>query len=386
MRLHYYCWLLAALSLVGCTRKQVLTVTVVNTTELQREREIIEVPWREIAERHATWTPGGIIVTDAEGFEVPSQVIHGGAGEPRALIFQATVGAATTDASASASYMILPGTPAEYARQVAGRFVPERFDDFAWENSLVAFRAYGPALEATGEISNGFDTWVKSTRHLVQDEWYASGDYHHDHGEGLDCYSVGRTLGAGAMAPLVDTTLVLGNNFVAYNIVEQGPLRVTFELVYAPYAVGEGIVSERRVITLDANTRFNRVEEYYERDAPARVAAGITLRAGEGTMWADTTNGVMAYWEPLNRDNDEDNGHTALAVIFPDGMKEIRRVSGHLAGIADYTPGAPFVYYTGAGWSKGGIPTPDDWQQHVANEVTRLKHPLTVNVSDKRGK
>ena len=26
------------------------------------------------------------------------------------------------------------------------RFVPEREDDFAWENDLVAFRAYGPAM------------------------------------------------------------------------------------------------------------------------------------------------------------------------------------------------------------------------------------------------
>jgi hypothetical protein len=183
------------------------------------------------------------------------------------------------------------------------------------------------------------------------------------------------------MAPFVDSAFVRAGNFVACHIVERGPLRFAFELVYAPYVVGKDTVVERRVITLDANTRFNRVEEYYEHAGPMQVAAGIVLRPGEGTMWADTTNGIMAYWEPLL-----DHGHTAVAVILPGGMKEIRRVEEHLAAIADHVPGAPFLYYTGVGWSKGGIPDPDAWQRHVAGELTRIKHPLVVEVNARRRK
>ena len=36
------------------------------------------------------------------------------------------------------------------------RFVPERSDDFAFENDKVAFRIYGPALKNSG-VNNGID-------------------------------------------------------------------------------------------------------------------------------------------------------------------------------------------------------------------------------------
>ena len=53
--------------------------------------------------------------------------------------------------------------PVRYLRErprVHVRFVPERKDDFAWENDLIAFRAYGPALRYFPEDS-GFDAWPK---------------------------------------------------------------------------------------------------------------------------------------------------------------------------------------------------------------------------------
>ena len=35
-----------------------------------------------------------------------------------------------------------------------GRFVPEREDDFAWENDKVAFRVYGPNSKGVGPLSS----------------------------------------------------------------------------------------------------------------------------------------------------------------------------------------------------------------------------------------
>lgn len=57
-----------------------------------------------------------------------------------------------------------------------GRAVPERYDDYAWENNKVAYRLYGPALETSPEklITPGIDVWVKCTEKLVIDEWYAA--------------------------------------------------------------------------------------------------------------------------------------------------------------------------------------------------------------------
>ena len=39
----------------------------------------------------------------------------------------------------------LAGTVALAQEEARGRFVPERRDDFAWENDRIAFRVYGPA-------------------------------------------------------------------------------------------------------------------------------------------------------------------------------------------------------------------------------------------------
>ena len=50
--------------------------------------------------------------------------------------------------------------------KVFGRFVPERKDDFAWENEYAAFRMYGPALKPENP-SNGVDLWLKTSPELV---------------------------------------------------------------------------------------------------------------------------------------------------------------------------------------------------------------------------
>lgn len=76
-----------------------------------------------------------------------------------------------------------------------GRVYPERLDDVAWENDRVAYRAYGPALQATGERAYGYDIWTKSTPEPVVEDRY-DGDlnrgisYHEDHGNGMDVYAV----------------------------------------------------------------------------------------------------------------------------------------------------------------------------------------------------
>ena len=58
--------------------------------------------------------------------------------------------------------------PKEQQPKVYGRYVPERKDDFAWENEYAAFRLYGPALKPENP-SNGVDLWLKNSPALVID-------------------------------------------------------------------------------------------------------------------------------------------------------------------------------------------------------------------------
>lgn len=353
-------------------------VKVTNPLKTARTNETVEVSWNDVQAKVPGATPEDIVVIAPDGTQQPSQVIYNGGAEPQALIFQATV-----PGNGSATYQLKTGAREVYPAQAYGRFVPERLDDFAWENNLIAHRMYGPALEATGEISNGIDIWLKRTDSLIIDKWYTPGfNYHADHGEGLDCYKVGRTLGAGAMAPYAKDSLWLGNNYVKYRVLDNGPIRIAFQLDYAPFRVDSVMVTERRTISLDANTHFNKITEEYTGDFDQmKVAAGVVLR-GPGGKVLDILNKpikMVGYWEPINTDNEPDNGHTTVGLVFPCEIKVETRL-GHLLASTTIPQGKPFTYRMGAGWSKSDVPTPEVMTQLIFDQSLKSENPLIVTV------
>lgn len=353
-------------------------VKVTNPLKLDRTNETVEISWQEVQAKVSDATPENIVVIAPDGSQQPSQVLYNGGTEPQALIFQATVAG-----NSSATYTLETGQREAYPAQAFGRYVPERMDDFAWENNLIAHRMYGPALEATGEISNGIDIWLKRTDSLIIDKWFKPGyNYHSDQGEGLDCYKVGRTLGAGAMAPYEKDSLWLGNNYIRYKVLDNGPIRIAFQLDYAPFLVDSVEVTERRTISLDANTHFNNITEEYTGDFDQlKVAAGIVTR-GAGGKVLDILNKPIkrvGYWEPLNTDNKPDNGHTTIGLVFPCEIKIETRL-GHLLASTTIPEGKPFTYQMGAGWSKSDIPTPDVMKQLIWDQSLKFDNPLIVTV------
>ena len=85
------------------------------------------------------------------------------------------------------------------AARTFARYVPERIDDFAWENDKIAFRAYGPKARKGAENS-GIDCWLKRVEYPIIDKWYGQMNtktYHKDWGEGHDPYHVGSSAGCG---------------------------------------------------------------------------------------------------------------------------------------------------------------------------------------------
>lgn len=159
-------WLfLWCLLMMGCSRQQQVEVLVHNPLLEERCGEIVEVAWKELENVLETVDPRQLIVYDAEQREIPSQVIYQGTELPVALIFPVSLAS-----EEEKTFFIRKGQPASYEPLVYGRLVPERMDDFAWENNRVAYRVYGPALEATGEISHGIDVWCKGTERLVLNE------------------------------------------------------------------------------------------------------------------------------------------------------------------------------------------------------------------------
>ena len=268
---------------------------------------------------------------------------------------------------------------------MAGRLVPERKDDFNWENDRVAFRMYGPALQATGEISSGIDLWAKRTDKLVADKWYADElagrkTYHTDGGEGLDFYKVGPTLGAGAAAPYLDNQLWFSRNFNEYAILDKGPLRITFRLDYERFPVNNAdSVSSVRIISLDAGSQLNKITQIHDFKAGSMpVAAGIVMRnSPEEQVSMDENKRWTAHAEPA----DSLNGilYQAIAVTAP--FTSIEQTNNHLLGIQDVKSTVPFIYYAGGGWSKFGFETFGDWTKYVNEFTEKLQSPLTITIN-----
>jgi hypothetical protein len=256
------------------------------------------------------------------------------------------------------------------ARKVYAKFVPERKDDFAWENDRIAYRMYGPALEATGEISNGIDVWVKSTKNLILDKWYKTEDYHTDHGEGLDYYKVGPSLGCGGSALFENGELNKSKNFVKWSIVANGPIRTIFELEYAPRIYKGSEITEIKIISLDAGQNLNKIEVKYlaeDSNITFQNVIGIVKHKGldEGITEFIKSKGIFAYWEPTNKQH----GNTAIGVVVnPQMIYEIKETDIHYLIILKETMKKSFTYYTGAAWSKSGdFNNFSEWKNYLEN-------------------
>lgn len=77
--------------------------------------------------------------------------------------------------------------------------------------------------------------------------------YHVDHGNGLDCYKVGPTLGGGTAALMSGDSIIYPYCYATQEILDNGPLRFTVKLVYNPLTVKDNSdVIETRLISLDA--------------------------------------------------------------------------------------------------------------------------------------
>ena len=370
----------AVVLLVSCSTAKV-EVTITNNLGIDRENEIVEISKNTIWSKLNLTSADRIIVLDRASEQVAYQVAFNPENDTDSLlIFQATV-----QANASSVYTIKKGKPENSQSKVAGRLVPERKDDFNWENDRVAFRMYGPALQATGEISSGIDLWAKRTDKLVADKWYADElagrkTYHTDGGEGLDFYKVGPTLGAGAAAPYLDNQLWFSRNFNEYAILDKGPLRITFRLDYERFPVNNAdSVSSVRIISLDAGSQLNKITQIHDFKAESMpVAAGIVMRnSPEEQVSMDENKRWTAHAEPA----DSLNGilYQAIAVTAP--FTSIEQTNNHLLGIQDVKSTVPFIYYAGGGWSKFGFETFGDWTKYVNEFTEKLQSPLTITIN-----
>ncbi len=168
-------------------------------------------------------------------------------------------------------------------QKVMARAVPERADDFVFENNLVAGRFYGKALEGN-PTSPGIDIWVKLPGALVANDWYAeatkpgNGNYYHqDHG-GKDCYKVAVSLGGGGSVPFIDDVLCYpSTNYRSSEVLNESPDEISFVLHYPEWQAGEVTVKLDKTVTVFAE-ESSAIPTL--RPSRQRPSAMITMQSG----------------------------------------------------------------------------------------------------------
>jgi len=367
--------LLAAVLLLSCSSGP-KTIVVNNFIDLDRFGEIVEV---KIAGTNCDFNTKSFILKDKEGTEIPYQILYDDNKNAHTLIFQADVWAKSTN-----EYTLTEGKPQEVKAKVFARYIPERKDDFAWENDLAAYRMYGPAL-AKENPSNGVDIWLKRTDELIVDKFYHDElvnklSYHVDHGKGLDCYKVGHTLGAGGIAPYTDK-LWVGKHYNKQEVLVNGPLRSIFTLTYDSVRVDNTFYKQTITITVDAGSILNKAVVRFEGvDASFKLAGGIFLHDGKGVQLADVNNNIIAYAEDAVSDAGIPSGRNYIGVYMPGINIETKQEGEHLLILSNYTSGDEFTYYFGGGWSKWKFPSDDNWFNAMVHFNQSITSPLSVNI------
>ena len=386
-----------------------VTITVSNPIKSSRI-EMVEADFAAIQDKLGE--SNQIIVTDADGKEIPSQVTWDGK-----LIFQAGV-----SGKGKSVYYAKVGVPQKYETKVKGRLFVERQDEFGWENDKVAYRVYGHG----GAV--GYDLFNKSTSELMLDYWYASEQnqemrsvsrqlsergyqdladqvynafsYHIDHGKGMDCYTVGPTFGGGANALLnADGSLFMPKCYQSFEILDQGPLRFTVRFTYPEQEYNGEKVKEIRTISLDAGSHFNRVSVVYEGlTKPVQMASGTVIHKSnpsayvisQGYMGYEDLGDASVYNAKYRQELAKQMGKIYIGLLYTDKAidtsyqaRENGIATGHILATVTYLPSTTYTYYFGSAWDKNpetSFQNLTDWEAYLSKRSEEVKNPLKIKI------
>lgn len=394
--------------MASCAQEKGVTVSVSNPLKIDRVEEIVEIPADDILGKLKLDETAEFVIIDENNTEIPYQLTA-----DNKIIFPATV-----KAEATASYSITKGQPSHVNTLVYGRQYPERLDDIAWENDKTAYRVYGPAFQKRGDKGFGYDVLTKSVPELVVEDRYAMEldkdaramikklreegkkaeadslsnaiSYHIDHGNGMDCYAVGPTLGGGTAALMPDSVISYPYCYKNFEILDNGPLRFTVKLEFNPLTIdGDTTVVETRLIQLDKGSHLNKTTVSYtslKKDYP--IGVGLVLHEALPDRYSmNQEGGYIAYADPTT-DSKVGNGIVYVGAVFLNTLEQAKvqlfdeplaGAIGHVMGINTYQPGDEFEYYWGSAWSKCGFDD-EKWNSYLEEYAKKVRNPLTVTV------
>jgi len=255
------------------------------------------------------------------------------------------------------------------------RYIPERKDDFAFENDLIAFRMYGPAARS-GTENAGLDCWLKRVKTPIINKWYKQAleqdkSYHKDWGEGLDNYHVGSSAGCGSSALWLDGKREPLETWVDWKILEQAPNKTVFSLSYE-HDIDGIVYKELKVVEIATGQRlFKATSTFWVND---RLAVGLPISVAIAThdekasTYLNEENAIASAWEVI-----DGYGLGTGVLVNPTKVKQLKVVpslgikdEGHALAVVNTDHKGQVVYYAGYGWQKANeITTFSQWQDYL---------------------
>ena len=371
--------------------QKVKIITISNPLKIDRAFETVEIAKKALGLKSSDELEKyGIREVGTTTFIVSQCVDENGDGISDVFLFQPKI-----KASSSKKYELVLNNDTKIKEPIAycySRFVPERTDDYAWENNKVAFRTYGPVAQKMvedkvkgGTLTSGIDAWLKRVEYPILNKWYekyttGTGTYHKDTGEGLDNFHVGDSRGIGGVAVKIDTTYYFSKNFVSWKTITTGPIRTSFVLNYADWDAAGNKITELKHISLDYGSFLSRFE--IEVSGTNSISTGITLHNNDGKTEGNLKAGWIDYWQPI------DDSELGTGIVFPKNAaisfekyvvakKDLCNLYVNL-NVTDNK----VVYYTGFGWKKQGeFTTKEAWENYLGQYATKINNPLIVKVN-----
>jgi pectinesterase len=382
---------------------QTLQVQVSHQLEQARQSETITIPWSQVN----AYLPGALIqkiaVKDKNGKVLAHQVtnIAPQAKDPKGigiaygeLIFQYHFAAGEKTAQFTVEQ--IDTVAPVFETKAFGRHVPERLDDFAWENDKVAHRTYGLALAAPAPagvvkevlVTSGIDVWFKRVNYPIVDRWYNKGHdhYHKDEGEGMDMYNVGKSRGCGGTGIWDGQQLHTSINYEKWKVLANGPVRTVFELSYQSWDAAGVAITETKRFTVDAGHYLDKIETtfHYAGEQTLNAAIGLNKTPSDKgqdphiTLIQDASRGVLAQWVQQTS-----KGDFGTAVILPSASGYTEDTLNHLI-LAPVQSGKSLTYYAGAAWNRSGdILSKEAWQDYLNKMAQRYRDPIQIRLSAK---
>lgn len=374
--------------LSSCNQKDnTKSILVKNTLDFEKTFETVELT-KEFLKVEDLNTVGFLDTKDNR-LQVTQTVDNDGDGVMDEILFQPKI-----SANSEKTYQIVTVTEEEKPKAenlCYSRFVPERTDDYTWENDKVAFRVYGPVAQKMiedgtpgGTLSSGVDAWLKRVEYPIINKWYKANDadpgfYHIDHGEGLDNFHVGSSRGVGGIAVKKDTTYYISKNYTKWRTITTGPIRTSFYLEYENWDAGGNLIKESKVVSLDLGNNFSKFSTSIE--GTETIHAGLTLHEKDGEVTGSDENGWVSYWQP------HADSEIGTAIVAP--KNTFKSYTTYNTDVPDLSNAYAeldvkdnkVVYYAGFGWLKSKqFKNQQDWENYLNKFSQQINTPLEVSI------